>query len=421
MAQQFPTVSTGDEAMTDALLAQHPQRAALTTAAVLAILLAAGCSAGVSPGAGGGVRPKHAAAAAVPVSSPSRGQPRFLITAVDGRGYVRSSVTGRLIARISPPVPGFVIDGIAVVPGDRAFYLAGQLPMTLPHMKIEFFKFALSAHGLPGPAQRLPGRPVITQLPAASNGLTVLPLALSPDSRQLAWASPELFSPAYAARHAATITVRNVATGRERTWSVWPAGDTEFDSVSWAASNKLGFFATLGNAAVSGKAVVRRRGSHVAVFMLLNTTAAGSSLTADSRLVAYGTAVRPPAEGDRQLPGSSGGLIGPDGRSAYLLTSSQPADGRPGAARLVRVSLASGAITKVLLSRGPQTYQGDPSAIDGSHLLIFLGPRRAPTHRGSFACGHMTEVTLPAGVVTDLPVPLYCDEVAPPPLVEAGW
>jgi hypothetical protein len=347
-----------------------------------------------------------------PPLAPSPGQPAFIVESVEGQGYVSASATGRVVARIRPPERDFAFVGVAAAPGDRIFYLAGEV-LTGASLKIEFFKIVLLANGQPGPARQLPGPPVIQPGPITSNGLVTVLLAISPDGQELAYASDNQFLADYATA-IPTITIENVATGQRRTWSLWPTAATQFTSLSWGAGGQLGFVANVGSAAVSSGAVVQHRNSQLNVFMVLNTAASGRSLMNDSRLLVYAPVPVSDFEDPAQL-GPVGGVLDADGRSAYALIRSGPKNGR-----LVVISVATGAVTRVLLS-GPQAVQSDPLSVDGNSLLAPLQLSDLPRKSLYYLSGHYARFDLSTGHITPLPFPLYYRAAAPLPPVEVGW
>jgi hypothetical protein len=347
-----------------------------------------------------------------PPLEPSAGQPAFIVAGVGGQGNVRATATGRVVARIRPPVKGFSLVGVAAAPGDRIFYLAGEVPVS-PNLKIEFFKIVLAANGRPGPAQQLAGPPLIRPLPVTSNGLVAVLMAISPDGQELAYASDNQFFDDYATA-IPTITIQNVATGQRRTWSLWPTAATQFTSLSWAAGGQLGFVANVGNATVSSGAVVQHRNSQLNVFMVLNTAASGRSLMNDSRLLVYAPIPVPDFGVPVQL-GPVGGILSADGRSAYALIRTGPKAGK-----LVVISVATGAVTRVLLS-GLQAVQSDPLSVDGNSLLAPINLRNLPRKSLDYLSGHYARFDLSTGHITPLPFPLYYSGIAPLPPVEVGW
>jgi hypothetical protein len=186
-------------------------------------------------------------------------------------------------------------------------------------------------------------------------------------------------------------------------------------SLSFATGSRLGFVAIMGNAAVAGGTVVPRRNNEVSVFMVLNMAASGSNLIADSRLVTYGSLRVRPEGSSALLPGPYAGLISPDGRGAYLLLVSAR-----GVNVLARVSVATGKVTRVLVSTGKDSLS-QPSDIDGSQMLVSLPPRRPIAPSGNYVCGSLGGINLATHEITRLPVSLYCSDVAPTPPFEAAW
>jgi hypothetical protein len=345
-----------------------------------------------------------------PSNPPDRRMPAYLITSLDGQGYVLSAASGRVVARILPPVRGFLIDAIAVSSGERAFYLAGQVPAGRPRVRIEFFKFALGAHGQPGRPQRL-GAPVTEQVAKTVHGPLVVPLAISPDGSELAYAWPDQLLAAYTPHSPATITIVDLVTGRRRTWSLWPSAGTGVSSLSFAEGNRLSFVATIGKAVVSARTVVPAPGSQLDVFMTLNVTAPGSNLAADSRLVTYATLPYPSSI----TIGPGNGLISRDGRTAYLQLFAAN-----GTNRLARISVLTGKVTKILARFGAASAS-QAISIDGNHMLIYLPPRHANSPGNATVCAILADVYLPTGTITRLPAPASCPALTPTGPFDAAW
>ncbi len=74
--------------------------------------------------------------------------------------------------------------------------------------------------------------------------------------------------------------------------------------------------------------------------------------------------------------GPTGGVISPDGTSAYLQIGVAH-----GAAKLAQVDVATGKVLRVLLTRPAQPTRASPLAIDGRYLLVALGPVAAAEAR----------------------------------------
>jgi hypothetical protein len=332
---------------------------------------------------------------------------------------IMSAATGKVVARIRRPERYFLIDGVAAAPGDRTFYLAGEVPIAAAgRMWIDFYRVPLGRDGHPGQAQRLPGERLNVPLPITSDALMQLPLAISQDGTELAYPSEnQFYGDDYAHRRPAELTVQNVLTGTRRTWTIWPASDTQISSVSWGSDDRLGIVATIGNAAVVNGRLRQRPNTDTNVFLALNTSAPGSSLAADAAVVAFSSyhvvhhGLYKPV-----TTGPTGGVLSPDGASAYL----QIGLARH-AAELAQVAVPTGKVLRVLLTRPAQPTQVSPQAIDGRYLLVALGPASPPRPAGSYVCGHLASLHLATGRLNELPVPVQCNTEAPPPPLLAGW
>ncbi len=143
---------------------------------------------------------------------------------------------------------------------------------------------------------------------------------------------------------------------------------------------------------------------------LFSTQRPAGNVLAASRLVIYRSQSNDGTTLDNAV---QAGVITADGSTAIaeILT-------RQGTAKLVEVSVASGKITRVLLSGG-QAVQSDPEAIDGDNLLITLPRGVAPTDPGS--CGHLALAKLGTGRITSLPVPVFCSIDVPDDPLFAAW
>jgi hypothetical protein len=363
------------------------------------------------------------------VQPPPATLPRYLVTFGGGAGfvpgggpgYVRLAATGAIVARIRPAAPDFTIEGLAAAPGGRTFYLIGEEPAQPPHVRIVCFRLVLGPGGQPGVPKRLAGRPLLALLPYSSNGVTSVPLAVSPDGTELAYPSPGPLpegSGLPSGTGSQSIIVQNVATGARRSWSAWPGTHAQVSQVSWAAGSALGFTAALADVAVAHGNIVPDPASELNVFMILNTTAGGSGLIADSRLVAYGAAsVSATGPKPNPPPGPYGGMLSQDGLTAYVQI--HPAHGPD---RLVALSAASGEVIRVLLT-GRAAAESAPLSIDGNHLLFALpvphGP--PPANASPWVSGHLADFSLTTGRITRLPFALYSNPVMPAAPLEVAW
>jgi hypothetical protein len=343
--------------------------------------------------------------------------PAYLVTAGGGTARVQVSATGRVVATMRLPASFYAVEGVAAAPGDQTFYLAGASATGVApgRAKIVFFRVTLGAGGRPGALRRLPGAPYLTPFPISSNGQDTIPLAVSPDGRQLAYSSGIAATPHSASQ---SLVVQDVATGTRRTWRSWPSSLTQVTSVSWAPGGQLGFAGSVGDAAVSNGTVIRRAGRGLDVLMVLNTAASGSSLTGSSHLIAYGPVS---AEGDA---GPSGVVMSQDGGTAYTWMVPQR-----GASALVAISVATGQITRVLAinpkARPGGLQQANPAAmsIDGTSLLFPLTLPHTP-HPASgalYVIGHLAAASVTTGHIATLPFPLRDSAAAPVPPVDAAW
>ncbi|HEU5420987.1 MAG TPA: hypothetical protein VFV41_25095 [Streptosporangiaceae bacterium] len=348
-------------------------------------------------------------------SASSAGAPRFLVTVSAGKAVVRSAITGRSVASIGFPHQVSAIEGVAARPGDRIFYLAGAAFGRYGgrSVAIAFYRLTLGADGQPAALSRLPGTPFLAPLPFTSNALTTIPMAVSADGTKLAFVSgsphPQVLGipePDGAQR----VIVQDVATGTRHAFGAWPAAHAQVASVSWIAGNQLGFAATIAAAAVKNHTVVR--GSHALnVSMVLNTgsTACGSSLIRNSRLITAGSASR--------HAGPTAGLVSEDAQTFYALTRT----GR-GTSEVAAISVATGQTARVLVT-GPAADNATPMSLDGSSLLVSLSLRHVPhpSSGGSYVIGHLARINLTTGQVTRLPIPLYSSPQVPAPTLLAAW
>ena len=341
-----------------------------------------------------------------PVSA-SAAVPRFLVTTTDGRAAVETSASGQRIAVIPHPAAIYAYEGVAAAAGDRTFFLAG-VNTSGGSWKVEFFRVALSRDGRPGPVRQLAGPPLVMQMPVISGGWVNFQFAVSPDGRQLAFASgtpfpsgagtsygPGLPAPGVNER----LIVQDVATGSRRSWSAWSTAEAVITQFSWGRAGQLGYNLAVANARLSGGVLVRKpAGAVVSAFLVLSTTARGSGLIGNSHLVT-GTVL--PRRGSTA---GAQGVISPDGQRAYVH--------RPqgtGSGQLKEVSVVTGQTARVLLA-GYQAALGDPMSIDSSgRYLLFPVRLRSPkvvNDQRAYVLAHLARLDLRTGrlVVTHIPV-----------------
>jgi hypothetical protein len=209
---------------------------------------------------------------------------------------LRSTQTGAVLARITPPKPYVSFTGVTGAADHRTFVLSAQGPepsVVPPFPAQRFFLLRID------PDARAGARMTLTALPAADvpAGYGIHDMALSPDGTHLAaGVGPGL-------GYAEKLDVFDLATGTERAWStrtcarcapngggmVWFGVNP--DAVSWTADSQ--------HVAFIWDNTVR----------LLDTRAAGSDILTNSKRVATWTG------GVRALNQWRGAIITPDGRT----------------------------------------------------------------------------------------------------------
>ena len=278
----------------------EPAAAALVLAAVGASLAVAGSlthqPAATRPQAGPGGVPAYYAAliTAKPQSDVANdlGSSALAYSAAE----LRSTQTGAVLAKITPPGPYVSFTGVTGAADDRTFVLSAQgpqPPVVPPFPAQRFFLLRID------PAARAGARMTLTALPAADvpAGYGIHDMALSPDGTRLAAGIGESLG------YAEELVVFDLATGTERAWStrtcaecapngggnLWMGVNT--DALSWTADSQ--------HVAFSWNNTVR----------LLDTRVAGSDILTDSKTVATWTG------GVTGLNQWRGAIITPDGRT----------------------------------------------------------------------------------------------------------
>jgi hypothetical protein len=250
--------------------------APLAAAAVIVLVAVASTTAGSLITRPGAPRPGASAAPARGASADSYAgvPPYYVAVASSSLTVVRATWTGATLARITTRTPVAAVAGAA---DGRTFVLDEQRSIVGNSVawvgQPAFYLLRLTASGTEESLTRL-------AVPAIPHGTVVSGLALSPDGSKLAvnvnstgqWAQARLME----------IMTYTLATGASRSWTT--SGDTNPDapggftgsgvdgaqSISWSAGSTLAFGV--------------RNGFHVGV-RLLDTTARGSDLMADSRPV----------------------------------------------------------------------------------------------------------------------------------------
>jgi hypothetical protein len=209
---------------------------------------------------------------------------------------LRSTRTGAVLARITPPRPYVSFTGVTGAADDRTFVLSAQGPepsVVPPFPAQRFFLLRID------PAARAGARTTLTALPAGyvPAGYGIHDMALSPDGTHLAAGlGPGL-------GYAEKLEVFDLATGTRRAWSTRTCAEcapngggmvwfgVNPDAVSWTADSQHVSF-------IWGNTV-----------RLLDTRAAGSDILTDSKTVATWTG------GVTGLNQWRGAIITPDGRT----------------------------------------------------------------------------------------------------------
>lgn len=249
----------------------------------------------------------------------------------DTAAELRSTQTGAVLARITPPKPYVSFTGVTAAADDRTFVLSAQGPdpsdVVPPFPAQRFFLLHID------PAAQADTRMTLTALPAGyvPAGYEIRDMALSPDGTRLAAnIGDSLLAPE-------DLDVFNLVTGTERSWTtrtcatcvpvsggmLWFGVDT--DALSWTADSQ--------HVAFIWYPTVR----------LLDTRAAGSDILTDSKTVATWTG------GVTGLNQWRGAIITPDGRTVLGIESlSRIGRNAPVREHLVSWSTATGHQTAVL-------------------------------------------------------------------------
>ena len=309
--------------------------AVLVLAAVGASLAVAGSlkhqSAAAGPQAGPDGVPAYYVALITAKPLPDVGNMRDSSSATYSTAELRSTQTGAVLAKITPPKPYVSFTGVTGAADNRTFVLSAQGPypstVVPPFPAQRFFLLRID------PAAQVGARMTLTALPAGDvpAGYEIRDMALSPDGTQLAAnIGDSLLAPE-------DLDVFNLATGTERSWTtrtcamcapvsggmLWFGVDT--DALSWTADSQ--------HVAFIWYPTVR----------LLDTRAAGSDILTDSKTVATWTG------GVTGLNQWRGAIITPDGRTVLgIEVLSRIGRNAPIREHLVSWSTATGHQTAVL-------------------------------------------------------------------------
>jgi len=284
---------------------------------------------------------------------------------------LRSTQTGAVLARITPPKPYVSFTGVTGASDDRTFVLSAQGPepsVWPPYPAQRFFLLRID------PAARAGARMTLTALPAGyvPAGYGIREMALSPDGTHLAAGVGESLG------YAEEVDVFDLATGTERAWSastcaecmpnaggnLWFGVNT--DALSWTADSQ--------RVAFTWENTVR----------LLNTRAAGSDLLTDSKKVATWIG------GVSGLNQWRGAIITPDGRTVLGIENLGGPNLRgPIREHLVSWSTATGrqiAVLNNLNARNLDDYEQILYTNDDGSVLVLTyqrpGAKAAIVHDG---------------------------------------
>ena len=281
---------------------------------------------------------------------------------VDTAAELRSTQTGAILAKVTPPKPYVSFTGVTAAADDRTFVLSAQGPdpvRRIPYNPEQrFFLLRIDQ------ASQAGARMTLTALPAGyvPAGNAIHDMALSPDGTQLAadiGADPPFTQELY---------VFDLATGTERAWShrtcalCLPGsggmvyGGVNTDALSWTADSQDVAF-------IWGNTV-----------RLLDTRAAGSDILTDSKTVATWT------DGAKSLNAWRGAIITPDGRTVLGIEELESLKQKgPIREQLATWSAATGQQTAVLnnlnVRKRSEFEQILYTNADGSVLLLtYLQP-----------------------------------------------
>lgn len=306
---------------------------------------------------------------------------------------VRATRTGAVVARIAVPRPYTDFSGVTAAADDRTFIL-GAVSWTDSSVPQKFFLLRIDP-GAHLAASRARLTPLGIRLPSGSGAVG---MALSPDSTSLAVVATSAGSGDIADYG---IIIYNLSTGASHSWEARNCPDHciidaiageqhEMNTISWTADGRqLGFVLNTGAAGQTQ-------------FRLLNVSAPGNDVLADSHLVtlrAAPGALRGAAPGHLNWGIS---LITPDGGSVIINTANPRVSAPPGPPQtpfsqyLLRYSTRTGALQRVLGVQRSQARNRHPLQVlwtspDGSKILV-TGFKGAYTSAGLLHDGHYTPI-----------------------------
>ena len=274
--------------------------APLTAAAAVVVLVVGSATAGSWFG-----RPGNAPASVPATAVSYAGVPAYYVALGNpSLAVVRATATGKTLVRITTHVPFVGVTGAA---DDRTFVIDAQQQVMGPAVlwpdQPAFYLLKLTASGAEASYKRL-------VIPALPKGFAVTGLALSPDGSKLAVA---MDTDPDNKLGVLEIRIYTLATSAVRTWSMKESGEAGdpggftgsgtdgSQSISWTADGRTLAFDW--------------RNRYTIGVRLLNTTAGGDSLSADSRLAVtvmnFGSG-RPPAficETDAIISGNGDAIL----------------------------------------------------------------------------------------------------------------
>ena len=293
------------------------------------------------------------------------GAPAFFFASDGGPGttqYVYSTATSRVVARITPPHPGDIFDGIAATSDPLRFVVAvGHASSCGSHL----YTLRLTADGQPAG---------YTPLPVPSLPEDVISLAATPDGRFLGYAGDEC-----AGAGQGDVGLVNMSTGAISRWTAPKQEDIGSVSVS---GNGAEIEFTVGQTQLFN-----------AETGLLATDAPTGTLAQSAQVIVSGTQLRPAGT----VP--DGAAVSPDGRTMYVCAAGVSVGNAPPPAAtpdpLLTFTGETLTHTAHLGGAGPCELSLDPS---GKYLL-------AQTSGYNNSAPMLQLVDLATGKATTLPVP----------------